>query len=227
MILNYYYIIILILALVFFLISYRDIRTLVSIIIIIIIGYYLYSYYEKISQDDYNNIKNKNDLLTKKISGRKELLSDNYIIEKFPNTIKYLIKDEKLVEIIFNIEFIKVFDNGKYLDIINYMDKFMKIYIYILTDRYNSKDYFSSLIDIRQSILEMLYSCFIIIPEKVKYIYGLNTYKELYDNINLFAKYSSKMINIVKKYSILEKKIIFLEDTKIRAYNKTNENNLP
>ena len=210
MLLNYYYIIILILALIFFLISYRDIRTLVTIIIIIIIGYYLYLYYENLSEIDSNNIKNKNDFLTKQINNRKELISDNFIIDKFPNTIKYLIKDKKIAQMILNIEFIKVFDNGKYQDIINYMENFMKVYIYILADRYSPKDYFSSLIDIRQSILEMLYSCFIILPEKTKYIYNLNIYDELYYNINLFAKYSSNMINTVKRYSILEKKnIIF------------------
>ena len=224
---KYYYLIILILAVIFFLISYRDVKTLVSIIIIMIIGYLLYIYFEKITNNYTSIIKKNNKELNDAIDNKKELISDNYMINKFPKKIKFLIKDEKLKDIIFNIKFIKVFDNAKYLDIINHMDKFMKIYIYILANRYDPQKYFTSLIDIRQSILEMLYSCFIIVPKDVKYIYGINTHDELYKNINLFASHSSIMINTIKKYSYLEKKIFYLEDTKTVAYNLKNNYNLP
>jgi hypothetical protein len=224
---EYYYLLILLLAFIFFLISYRDIKTLVSIIIILIIGYYLYLQVKIIYDNNESLENNKNKKIASFIANKKELSSDNFIFEVFPTKIKYLTKSKDFTDIIFNIKYIKVYDNGKFLDIINYMDKFMKIYMYILSDRYNPKEYFTFLIDIRQSILEMLYSCFIIIPENARYLYGLNTYEVLYSNIKLFSLCSAKMINTVKKYSYLEKKVNYLEDTKIRTYNNKSIYNLP
>jgi hypothetical protein len=224
---EYYYLLILSLAIIFFLISYRDIKTLVSIIIILIIGYYLYLQIKQINDNNKLREENKNKELNKFIEGRKELTSDNFIMEIFPGKIKYLTKSKELSNIIFNIKYIKIYDNAKFTDIINYMEKFMKIYIYILSDRYDPKKYFTTFIDIRQSILEILYSCFIIIPQKSKYIYGLNTYEVLYSNIKLFALHSTKMINTIKKYCYLEKKINYLEDTKLRPFNNQSKYDLP
>ena len=213
---NDYYIAILILSLIFYIISKRDIKILLSIIIIIIIGYYLYEY-----------INNKNKIINNDIKGRKDVNDNNFIIKNFPKTIKYLIKDNNIVDILLNIRFIKKYDCAKYTDLINYLDKFMKVYIFILSDRYNIEDYFETLIDLRYIILKDMYSMFLIIPKDLKYTYKLNTYEELYKSINDFNLYSKKLINTIERYGRIEKKVYYLEDNYNRPYNSTTKYLLP
>jgi len=103
----------------------------------------------------------------------------------------------------------------------------MKIYIYILANRYDINDYFTTLLDMRYLILKNMYSIFVIIPQTLKNIYGLDTYKELYKSINEFNIYSKKMINTVERYGRLGKKIHYLEDNKLRTYDTTDIYELP
>jgi hypothetical protein len=215
-----YYLAIFIIALLFFILSKKNEKTLLSIIIIIIIGFYIFK-----------NIKTKNNntvkILNNDIKNRKEINDTNFLLKEFPYKLKYLVKDEKLMNIIMNIRFIKKFDIEKYTNIINYMDKFMKIYIYILIDRYEIKDYFGSLIDMRKTILEEFYSIFLIIPKNLTYIYNINSYKEIYKSLDEFNLYSKNMINTVERYGKLEKNVSYLEDTYYTPYDEKRINKLP
>ena len=73
-----------------------------------------------------------------------------------------------LLKIILNIRFIKQYDYEKYTNLINYFEKFYKIYIFILSDRYDIKQYFSIFISFRNKIIKELYSVFIILPQKMR-----------------------------------------------------------
>lgn len=215
-----YYLLIFIIAIIFFILSKKNEKTLLSIIIIIIILFYIF-----------NNIKpkknNKEDILNKDIKIRKDINDTNFLLKEFPYKLKYLVKNEKLMNIILNIRFIKKFDIEKYTNIINYMDKFMKIYIFILIDRYEIQDYFGSLIDMRKTILEELYSIFLIIPKNLKYIYNINSYKEIYKSLDEFNLYSKNMINTIERYGKLEKNVSYLEDTYYTPYDEKNKHILP
>jgi len=224
---NNYYIGFLILAIIFYIISKKDVRILLSIIIIIIIGYYIYKYIEQINNKNKNQISCKNKLLNNDIKDRNDINTNNFVLKKFPKKVKFLIKDRKLVELILNIRFVKKFDNAKYTDIINYLDKFMKIYIYILADRYDINESFSTLLDLRYLILEEMYSIFVIIPKDLKYMYGLNPYKEIYKSIDEFNIYSKQLINTIERYAKLEKKLPYIEDSYYRPINKITNKMLP
>ena len=50
----------------------------------------------------------------------------------------------------------------------------MKIYIFILADRYDIYDYFTTFIDLRTTIIKELYSLYIITPIKLTYIFNIN-----------------------------------------------------
>ena len=149
-----YYIAYIILAFIFFLISNKNIQILISIIIIFIIGYF---YFNKIKQYDTINKNNEINIinsLNTDIKDRQYIVNDNYYLKKFPDKIKYLYKDKKLLDIIINIRFIKKYDYDKYTNIIYQIDKLYKIYIFILADRYDINIYFSTFLLLRNSIIK-------------------------------------------------------------------------
>lgn len=212
------YIAILILTLIFFVISNNDIKILVSIIIIIIIGYY---YFNKINEYNNINISNKQNIISSlndDIKNRDYINTNNYILKKFPEKIRYFYNDEKLLNIILNIRFIKKYDYEKYTNLLCYFDNLYKIYMFILSNRYNIKDYFSTFVSLRTTIIKELYSIYIILPIKMKYYYGFSSFDELKKSITEFTEYSRKLITILERYGIQEKQIYYLDDTKFKPY---------
>jgi len=214
-----YYIAILILAIIFFLISNQKLNILIAIIIIIIIGYF---YLNKIKDyDDNNKLADKNIIasINTDIKERQYISNENYFLKKFSNEIKYLQKDKRLLDIILNIRFIKRYDSSKYTNIVLYIDKLYKIYIFILANRYDIKNYFNTFILLRNTIIRELYSIYIVLPVKMKYYYGFNSFDELKKSIADFIEYSRKMITILERYGYQEKEVYYLSDTKYKPYD--------
>ena len=98
----------------------------------------------------------------------------------------------------------------------------MKIYIYLLGDRYDIKEYFQTFIDIRTKIIKEFYSIFIIIPQKMQYSYNLNPFKEIEKTIKNFIKHSRQMIIIIERYAFTKKEIYYLQDTQYKPYDNNN-----
>jgi hypothetical protein len=217
-----YYIASLLLAIIFFLISTKNVNILISIIIVIIIGYFyfnkIYEYNDINKTTKVNLIKN----LNSDIKDRKFTNDNVYYLKKFPNKILHLDKDETLLKIILNIRFIKQYDYEKYTNLINYFEKFLKIYIFILSDRYDIKQYFSIFVSLRNTIIEEMYSVFIILPQKMKNNFGFNSFDELKKSIQEFIIYSRKLITILERFGYYEKKVYYLEDTKVKPYEYNN-----
>jgi hypothetical protein len=217
-----YYIASLLLAIIFFLISNKNINILISIIIIIIIGYFyfnkIYEYNDVNKSTKANLIKN----LNSDIKDRKFTNDNLYYLKKFPNKILHLHKDETLLNIILNIRFIKQYDFEKFTNLINYFEKFYKIYIFILSDRYDIKYYFSIFVSLRNTIIKEMYSVFIILPQKMKNNFGFNSFDELNKSIKDFIIYSRKLITILERYGYYEKKVYYLEDTKVKPFEYNN-----
>ena len=220
-----YYVAIIILSIIFFLISNQKLNILLAIIIIFIISYF---YFNKINNyNDNNKLTDKNLIvaINNDIKERQYLSDVNYFLKKFPNEIKYLHKDKDLFNIIINIRFIKRYDSSKYTNIIFYIDKFYKIYMFILADRYDIKKYFNTFLILRNTIIKELYSIYLILPLKMKYYYGFDSFNEIKISIENFIEYSRKMITILERYGYQEKKIYYLTDSKYKAYenNYINE----
>jgi hypothetical protein len=217
-----YYIASLLLAIIFFLISTKNVNILISIIIVIIIGYFyfnkIYEYNDINKTTKVNLIKN----LNSDIKDRKFTNDNVYYLKKFPNKILHLDKDETLLKIILNIRFIKRYDYEKYTNLINYFEKFLKIYIFILSDRYDIKQYFSIFVSLRNTIIEEMYSVFVILPQKMKNNFGFNSFDELKKSIQEFIIYSRKLITILERFGYYEKKVYYLEDTKVKPYEYNN-----
>jgi hypothetical protein len=214
-----YYIALLILAIIFFFISNKNIQILLSIIIIFIIGYY---YFNKINEFNIINKMNEDNIiksLNSDIKDRQYISNDNYYLKKFPEKIKYLYKDKTLLNIVTNIRFIKKYDYDKYTNIVYQIDKLYKIYIFILANRYDVNIYFNTFILLRNTILKDLYSIYIILPMKMKFFYGFNSFDELKKSILDFTSYSRKLITIIERFAKQEKNIYYLQDTKYKPFD--------
>jgi hypothetical protein len=222
MIIYNYYFAIIILAIIFFLISTKSISILISIIIIIIIGYYYFNKIDDFQKTIENNFNNKIKLINTDINNNELFNDSNYFLNKFPVNIKYLKYDNYLIELLLNIRFIKIFDNAKYIYLIGSIEKFMKLYIFMLGDRYDINIHFTSFLSLRTSIIKELYSIYIIIPNKFIYIYKINLFEELKKTIYNFISHSRKMIITIQNYAFKEKNIKYLEDTKYKPYNIAN-----
>lgn len=222
MIIYNYYIAIFILALIFFIISTKNISILLSIIIIIIIGYFYFSKIDNFNNLQITNFNNKIKLITDDIKNDELFNNENYILKLFPKNIRYLRHDKFLIELILNIRFLKIFDNAKYTSIIAYLEKFMKLYIFMLSDRYDINIHFSTFLLLRNTIIKELYSIYIIIPNKFIYTFKVNPYDEIKNTINNFIKHSRKMIITIENYAYNNKNIKYLDDTKYKPYQKNN-----
>jgi hypothetical protein len=226
---NYYYSLIF-LALIFYIISKFNPTVLLSLMIVI----FLYIY---IDNNIKNNIANNNNIeaikektLKTEVADIKELNTDNFVMNKDNksiNNVKHLVKNKEFVNIIYNIRFIKRFDKTRYTNLIIYMNKLMKVYIYILTDRYDLNVYLPIFNDIRNDILEYFYSLIFVIPEKFKHIYGFNPHSEIDKSLNEFREKVKNMLVILTNYGKIGMKKEYINMEYYRPYEKNKELYLP
>ena len=222
-----YYIAALILSLIYFIISRQKLSILISIIIIIILSYLYISKINDFDNDNKTNLKNQISELNKDIQYREHLTdNNNYYLKKFPNEIKYLIKDKTLFEIVLNIRYTKRYDLEKYTNILFHIDKLYKIYMFILSGRYDINKYFDIFVDLRNMIIREMYEIYVILPLEMKYYYGFNSFDELKKSIEHFIKYSRNMIKILERYGYQEKGVYYLKDVKYKPYENNNINNV-
>jgi hypothetical protein len=226
-ILSRYYYIIIILAFFYYILSKNNTSILLSIIIIIIAYYYINNYIKEndIINNTDNNIKKNN--IQNEVKDIIEVSNDNLYVNKNNKNIKYLIKNKEFMDILFNIRFIKKFDKTKYSNMIINMDKLMKIYIYILADRYDINTYLPILTDIKDNIIEIFYSLIFVIPNKFKHIYGFEPQIEIDKSLKDFRTKTKDMITIITNYSKIGKDEAYLNIHKYIPYEKNKEHYLP
>jgi|688.fasta_scaffold00405_18 hypothetical protein len=226
-ILSRYYYIIIILAIFYYILSKNNTSILLSIIIIIIAYYYINNYIKEndIINNTDNNIKKNN--IQNEVKDIIEVSNDNLYVNKNNKNIKYLIKNKEFMDILFNIRFIKKFDKTKYSNMIINMDKLMKIYIYILADRYDINTYLPVFTDIKDNIIEIFYSLIFVIPNKFKHIYGFDPQIEIDKSLKDFRTKTKDMITIISNYSRIGKDEAYLNIHKYIPYEKNKEHYLP
>lgn len=217
---NELYIFALILAALFALFSNIKTNQLISVIIVVILSIIIYFYLESLSvKKDVDLVYNEN-LLENDIKERSDIANDYiFYIDKFPKKIRYLKESQILMGIVTNLRFTTKFNKTRYTDIILNMNKLMKIYMYILSDRYDAYQFIPIFLDIRENIIEIMYSLFVIIPPTLKHTYGLDPHTEIYSSIYRFNIESRRMLEIIKKYDVIHNGAVYVMDTQYRPYN--------
>ena len=224
---NNYYTAIIFLAFIFFIISKYNTPILLSIIIIIIIYYYIDTNIKKNISDKNNTEAKIIDNIDNDIDALKELNTNNFYININTGNIKFLVKNNEFIDIIKNLRFIKKFDKTRYNNLIILMNKLMKIYIYILSDRYDVYEYIPIFNDIKNDIFEILYSLVFVVPERFKHIYGFNPTEEIEKSLNNFRIKVVSMLTILDNYGKLGKDKKYLDIHKYSPYEKNKELYLP
>ena len=224
---NNYYTAIIFLAFIFFIISKYNTPILLSIIIIIIIYYYIDTNIKKNISDKNNTEAKIIDNIDNDIDAIKELNTNNFYININTGNIKFLVKNKEFIDIIKNLRFIKKFDKTRYNNLIILMNKLMKIYIYILSDRYDVYEYIPIFNDIKNDIFEILYSLVFVVPERFKHIYGFNPTEEIEKSLNNFRIKVVSMLTILDNYGKLGKDKKYLDIHKYSPYEKNKELYLP
>jgi len=226
-ILSRYSYIIIILAIFYYILSKNTSSILLSIIIIIIAFYYINNYTkENDAKYKVDTIK-KEEKILKEVKDIVELSTDNFYINKNNKNVKYLIKNKEFMDILFNIRFIKKFDKTRYSNMIINMDKAMKIYIYILADRYDINTYLPIFTDIKNNILEIFYSLIFVVPNKFKHIYGFDPQVEIDKSLSDFRTKIKDMLTVITNYAKIGKNKVYINNDKYTPYEKNKEHYLP
>lgn len=125
--------------------------------------YYLYTVKQLKSKADIKEqfSKNESELKTKK-----EMLVNNvYSIHQSPAKFKYIYYHSDIMSIVNNLKFMTTFDKAAYDAWIILLEKFLKIYCYMLDKRYPCKPWHQTLIDLRSEILNLMMSFHHNIPD--------------------------------------------------------------
>tara|TARA_B100000795_G_scaffold268556_1_gene255749 strand:- start:3593 stop:4252 length:660 start_codon:yes stop_codon:yes gene_type:complete len=216
------------LAIIFFIIVKLNIQILLSIVIVIFL-------YININENiKLNAIKNNDEKtckelqLIKDIENIEQINTNNLYTHNNKNkNIKFMKENEEFINIIYNIRFIKKFDKTRHNNIIINMNKLMKIYMYILSDRYEINTYLPIFNDTKDNILELLYSIIFVVPDRFKHIYGFNPYQEIETSTKNFILKYNIMLNILINYGKIEKKYAHINYEKYKPYEKNKEHYLP
>jgi len=221
------YVAVILLAFAFYIFSniktVNQIAVLIVILLAFVYSYYLYNL-SLLKETSEENIRNK---LNKDIEDRNEASGDLFMLYKFPKKMKYLKQNDDFLKIVENIRFIQKFSKSRYSDILLNMNLLMKIYIYILSDRYDPGVFIPQYIDTRDNILDLLYSLIMIVPSELKHTYNVDPHLEIQRSIDDFVVKSRDMLNIIEKFSKIQKKKEYIPDTSVKPYNQIKPYNFP
>lgn len=215
------------LAIIFFVITRMNSKTSMAalITVIIAIAMYFWRYYADkgyIREDDKKILT-----LDEDISNRKETNESLFMLRKFPKKMKYLKENNDFVAMVHNIRFVQKFNKSRYADILLNMNLLMKIYIYILAERYEPELHICQYIDTRDNIIDLLYSLIIIVPDGMRHVYSLDTHQEIHNTIDEFVYKSREMLTTLEKFAKIHKKSICLPETIVKPFNEIKKFNFP
>ena len=226
-ILNKYSYILVILAVAYYILSKNKASVLLTIIIILAAFYYINNYIKENEVLFKAKGAKKEEKIRKEVKDIVEVATDNFYINKNSKNVKYLVKNKEFMEILFNIRFIKKFDKTRYSNMVINMDKLMKIYIYILADRYDTNTYLPIFNDIKNSILEIFYSLIFVVPNQFKHIYGFEPQTEIDKSLSAFRNKTTDMLTVITNYARIDKQIVYINNDKYMPYEKNKESTLP
>jgi len=212
-----FYVVIILLALLFYGISKVKTNHLIAIIIILMVSAVAYLHLKQLSDKKDSDFAYVENTLNNDIKERKETNEEIFYIDKFPKHLNYLKKNKKLIDIVTNLRFTRKFNKTRYSDMLINMNKLMKIYIYILADRYDAVEYIPLFLDIRDNISELMSSLFIIIPAGLKHTYGLDPHEEIRISQDEFRIYADEMLSIIEKYAIIYKKEVYIPSLALKV----------
>lgn len=214
-------------AILFYLLNGLSESTLISVIVILIIVLYMIDKWEIKDSKGLNSIDYASDkILENMIEDSKghPVETTNYIIEKNSRDFKYLVKDNVLMDIVKKMRFVKRYEKARYNDLLNELNIYMKYYIFMLRDRYDIVHFLPLMHDMYLKVIETIYSFYLVLPVKMKHVFGFKPLDRLEECIRMFREHGKKMIDIVKRHG---RSNVHMLDTDIEPYNSRDNLMLP
>lgn len=197
-------------AILFYQLQQADMKTVINILLFTLWGAAFW-YYLQTQQKQKTEIQQSKEKIldeeNKDLLKHPEIQSQVYSIKAAPKKgLIYLKENKVLLDLAQDIVFVKTFDRQKYQELLVYLNQFQKTYMYILAERYPCQSYVPTFLDVRESILEILYQCYLVVPAQFKHIYGFDPYQVLEKNIHTFIKLSRTMIEVLENFCRMDLK---------------------
>jgi hypothetical protein len=202
----------LLLAYAFFSIGKYETNTLLAIIVISGASWLMYGYLAAQAANERSKRAQKVQMLNDEGAARLAFpatsYQDKFHVLPFPKKgFKYLAMNTILVEIATSLGVVRMFDKARYADLLLLMNQWHKMYVYILSDRYEPCAYLSTFNDLGDSILENMYSMIFVFtsPDALQHVYGVVPEDLLDKNIKRFTVLKRRMTQVLTSYSKKEK----------------------
>lgn len=127
----------------------------------LILGLLAYKWYNDNKQLTLKRDDNREELLDRidgVLSKETELWSDMYHFHKTPKKLLYIRKNNDIIEIIYDLRFLEIYDKYNYYKMVAYIEYFLKVHFKLMIDKYEYQLYFDMLKDIRHTILNIMKS---------------------------------------------------------------------
>jgi len=217
---------------IFFQLSFANKQTILSLILITILGFAGYYYLYKTNEKKIADNKNDTTFFNDQIKDRNEVSTEQFFIKKFPNKkLKFFLKNNNLIEIAKDLMILRMFDKARYADLLNLMNSYQKTYTYILGERYEPVSYVPIFIDLGNEILENMYSIYFVVPVVLKHVYGVYPNEIIEKNITRFTNLHADNIEILKSFTKKQVAYPYFPETDPKpirsAYNYIDNRKLP
>ena len=134
----------------------------------VILGLLTWKWYDDNQKQIFKQNGNREELLNridKILSQEIELWGEMYHFHKTPRKLIFIKKNADVMEIIFDLRFLEIYDKWNYYKMVAYVEYFLKVHYNLMIDKYEYKLYFDVLRDIRQNILNIMKSFHFNIPK--------------------------------------------------------------
>jgi hypothetical protein len=165
--------------------------------IITIVSYFYFKTYKKNDSND-KNINTFLLKLEKDLSIQLEIPENKiFFIHKTPTNINAIKKHRNLAQIVYDIKFLQIYDNGLYNKFVSYLEYFLRIHYKIILNKYEVDQYLPILQDIRFELLNILKSAYYNMPSISAIIDIKNLDVFLAERIRLVQAITYKLMKLV------------------------------
>lgn len=200
-------------SVIFYILSQFSLNSLVIFVIIIIM---IYFFEQKDVPDKLKNIIEDTE--------GSPVESTNYRVDKNSRDFKYLQKDDTLLEIVRDMRFVKRYDRPRYTDMINTMNIFMQTYMFMMADRWDIEHFLPLMKDLYIDVLEIMYSFYMVVPTKMRHVFGFHPLERLKSSIERFRDHGKELLDIVRFYGKDKYNLVHLIDIDVEPSNSRESN---
>ena len=189
-------------------------QTLLSILVMALIVWIGYKYLMQKAATIQEKQKDDFEFFDKEGGWQKEVQTNRADVATFPKKgLRFLKQNQSFMEIAKTVVICRMFDRARFSEMLLYMDRCQKVYMYILDGRYRPTEYVPHFLDYCENIQATLYSMYFVIPKNLKHVYGVAPYQQIEQAIEQFTSISHEMLEVLRSYTIKTAKIPYFPST--------------